>query len=244
MSEKTTSITRAVIVAAGRSLRLHPLTENTPKALLDVGGEAMLPRSVRLLRERGVREIAVVVGHQRGQIERALGDDGISYLYNPFYAETNNMGSLWFARAWVGGESFLYLHADLVYDPRLLERMLEVPEDGDAALLVDVGPTDEEAMKVRVSADGCFESSSKEIPLDEALGEWTGIARFSGRFSAALFDAIEALLAEREFMVYDTCAFTRLAAAGRRFCIVETGELPWIEVDFAKDLGRAREMFG
>lgn len=55
-------IKKAVIVAAGLSTRLHPLTKDLPKGLLTVGGETILGRSVRLLRGAGIDEVLLVVG--------------------------------------------------------------------------------------------------------------------------------------------------------------------------------------
>lgn len=232
---------KAVIVAAGRSSRLYPLTENLPKGLLEVGGQAMLSRSVGLLRKNGIKEICIVTGFRRNLIQGHLGD-GITYLFNPFYAETNNMASLWFAMNWVGGDSFLYLHSDIVYHPDLLGRMVLLPDQGTASLLVDVGPTNAEAMKVRV-VGGRFVESNKQIPLTAALGEWIGIAGFSAGVVDNLFLTIEQTLEERMFQAYDTEAFTRMAGKGVGFKIIPTDNQPWVEVDFIEDLNRARGLF-
>ena len=49
MVAASTDFKKAVIVAAGQSTRLHPLTARTPKGLLEVGAETLLGRSIRLL---------------------------------------------------------------------------------------------------------------------------------------------------------------------------------------------------
>jgi choline kinase len=236
------SVHRAVIVAAGRSTRLYPLTENNPKGLLDVAGEGLLERSIRILREMGVDEIAIVVGYCRDRIEAALGSEGIEYIFNPFFAETNNMGSLFFARSFVARDPFVYLHSDILYEPTLLADMVALPSPGAIRLLVDEGPTDDEAMKVRVEG-GRFIESSKSVPPEEAFGEWVGIATFSSAAIDPLFDEIARLLEEREFEVYDTRAFNRHAARGGAFEIVTTAGRPWIEIDFHDDLERAKKLF-
>ena len=63
---------KAVIVAAGLSSRLYPLTSDTPKALLPLGSESLLGRSIRLLRAAGISRIAVVVGFRAGSIRDAV----------------------------------------------------------------------------------------------------------------------------------------------------------------------------
>lgn len=230
----------AVVVAAGLSSRLRPLTARRPKCLLEVGGRSMLERSLAALRARGVEDVVVVVGFEHQQVRDQLGA-GARCVENPFYATTNNMASLWMARAAVEGRDFVYLHADLVYDERLLDA-LGGPGGADVELLVDGSHVDPEAMKVRL-VDGRFESSSKQIPLDQAAGEWTGITRFTAAGGAAFFRHAGDLLMEGALDVYDTAAFNRMAAAGVGFSIRSTGGLPWREVDTLEDLEAARELF-
>ena len=237
-------INKAVIVAAGTSSRLYPLSLNLPKGLLEIAGETILGRSVRLLSENGIKEILIVVGFQRDMIQKALEPFAadvprIHYQFNPFFAETNNMGSLWFAKEWIKGDSFLYLHGDLVYDPELLRSFMSGTY-ADAALSVDCGSTDEEAMKVRVK-DGRFIESSKDIPLNEAFGEWIGIAIFNR--PRVLFNKVEILLEQKHFQAYDTLAFTEMAHEGNCFSVIPTNGGSWVEIDFRSDLDRARNLF-
>ena len=231
-------IKKAVIVAAGLSSRLYPLTLDIPKGLLEIAGEPLLARTVRLLREREINEIFVVVGYKRDLIEKALGPD-IHYQFNPFFAETNNMGSLWFAKEWVEDNPFIYLHGDLIYAPELLDAFIE-GNHKDAALLVDFGDVDEEAMKVRVENE-CLVESNKEIPIDEADGEWVGITIFNR--PQILFNKIEHLLEQKHFQDYDTLAFTEMAREGSRFSIIPTNGHLWVEIDDESDLNRARKLF-
>lgn len=54
---------RAMILAAGRGTRLRPLTDNRPKALVEVAGHTLLEITLRRLREVGIREVIVNVHH-------------------------------------------------------------------------------------------------------------------------------------------------------------------------------------
>jgi len=54
---------RAMILAAGLGTRLRPLTEDRPKALVEVGGRTLLEITLSRLREFGVREVIVNVHH-------------------------------------------------------------------------------------------------------------------------------------------------------------------------------------
>jgi choline kinase len=231
---------KAVIVAAGQSSRLYPLTLDLPKALLEIGGEPMLARSVRLLRGQGIEKIAVVVGFHHQKIETHLGKD-VTYLYNANFSTTNNLASLFCAKDWLGSDPFLYLHGDIVYHPELLALMSNTGKEISCSLLVAMGASDGEAMKIRVSL-GRFVESSKDIPLAEAIGEWVGIAYFSRNAATHLFETVSEMLEERRYDAYDTEAFTRMAREGTHFSLIPTADLPWMEVDFLEDLERAKEM--
>lgn len=233
---------KAVIVAAGLSSRLYPLTLERPKGLLEVGGQPMLTRSVQLLQQNGINDIAIVVGYRHNQIREALGR-AVSYIANPFYRHCNNMGSLWFAQEHVADNPFIYLHGDIVYDPAILSSALEgfVERKNDMELVSDFKENDEEAMKVRVDKNGRLLESSKEISLEKAHGEWIGIACV--RSTKELFASIEAILFNEGLNFYDTHAFTKLAKQGSRIFCTPTNGLPWVEVDFAEDYQLAKELF-
>ena len=60
----------AVLMAGGKGERLRPLTEQTPKPLLPVGGKAIIDHNVDRLISFGIRDISVTVHYLAGQIER------------------------------------------------------------------------------------------------------------------------------------------------------------------------------
>ncbi|MBI4055148.1 MAG: nucleotidyltransferase family protein [Elusimicrobia bacterium] len=63
---------RAMILAAGYGRRLSPLTENRPKALIEVGGTPILEIVIRRLIQAGVGEIILNVHHLASQLEEFL----------------------------------------------------------------------------------------------------------------------------------------------------------------------------
>jgi NDP-sugar pyrophosphorylase family protein len=62
----------AVILAAGSGSRMAPLTERTPKALVEVGGQPLIQYSIDLFRSVGVKSIVVTYGHKGEQVLQAL----------------------------------------------------------------------------------------------------------------------------------------------------------------------------
>jgi choline kinase len=204
-----------------------------------VGGTTLIERSIDSLRQAGIADITVVTGFGKEQIEDRLGAS-VEYRVNPFFAMTNNMASLWFTRSAVGGRPFLYLHADVIFDPEILERCIAAPTP---CMAVDCHPCGEEEMKVSV-VNGAIERSDKTIPAAVADGEWVGIACFDGPTGDALFAEIERqLTASHAYDAYDTLAFNRLAQQGDRLAMVDCTGLAWVEIDYPADLVRARQLF-
>ena len=67
-------IEKAVVLCAGEGSRLRPLTFSRPKHLLPVGGEPMLGWALTAIREAGIQQAALVVGHQSESIKQYVGD--------------------------------------------------------------------------------------------------------------------------------------------------------------------------
>ena len=101
---------KAVIVAAGKAERLQPLTNDTPKCLLPINGRPLIEYSLEVLKQNGIHQIGFVVGYLKDKLPEILGSQ-YAYIFNPFYAMTNNMASLWFAKDFIGDNDFIYLQS-------------------------------------------------------------------------------------------------------------------------------------
>jgi NDP-sugar pyrophosphorylase family protein len=75
----------AALLAGGLAQRLRPLTEEIPKALVDVGGRPFIEHQLLLLREHGIRRVVLCLGYRGEQVEAFLGDGsrlGLSVVYS------------------------------------------------------------------------------------------------------------------------------------------------------------------
>src|SRR5215208_5507395 len=79
---------KAIIVAAGMSSRLYPLTNELPKGLLKIGGRSIIERSIDLLNAVGINDVIVVVGYHHEKLRAALRGRA-RFVMNPFYEKTN-----------------------------------------------------------------------------------------------------------------------------------------------------------
>ena len=84
----------AIILAAGYGMRMVPINLSSPKALLQVGGEALIERMIRFLQAVGIREILVVVGFMKESFEYLIDQYGVELVVNAQYAAKNNLSSL------------------------------------------------------------------------------------------------------------------------------------------------------
>ena len=92
-------VERAIILAAGMGKRMNPVTLKTPKPLVKVNGVRMIDTVIRGLHHNGITEIYIVVGYLKEQFQELLKEYvGITLIENPFYADCNNISSLYAAR--------------------------------------------------------------------------------------------------------------------------------------------------
>ena len=108
---------KAMILAAGEGTRLRPLTLTLPKPMVPVANVPLLVRTVRLLKQHGITEIAVNLYHQGDAIRETLGDGAAFGVRLHYSAEAELMGT-------AGGtknmqdfldETFLVLYGDNLY---------------------------------------------------------------------------------------------------------------------------------
>ena len=64
---------RAMILAAGRGERLRPLTDETPKSLVEVRGESLLERHLRNVQAAGIRTVVINLGWLGDRIIERVG---------------------------------------------------------------------------------------------------------------------------------------------------------------------------
>ena len=67
---------KAMILAAGLGTRLRPLTDDRPKALVEVGGRTLLEIALGRLRSFGIREVIINVHHFAGMVVEYLKSNG------------------------------------------------------------------------------------------------------------------------------------------------------------------------
>lgn len=237
---------KVAMLAAGVGHRLGMGDDAPPKALLRFGGRTLLARHLDMLAHFGLDDVTLVVGHRASTIEQELAALGarhrVQTCFNPDYRESSLL-SLWQLRHVLSaGEPVLYMDADVLYDWRLLARLIKSRHDNCLLIDRDVEP-DEELLKVCIRAGRVVEFHKRiHVTCYDQLAEWVGFARFDARTAAELATSIgRYVAADRTEVIYEEpMRDVILAAAVTPFGVEDARGLPWIEIDFPKDLERAR----
>ena len=107
---------KAMILAAGRGERMRPLTDHTPKPLLEVGGKALIVWHIERLVAAGFTDIVINHAHLGRQIETRLGDGSqweASIQYSPEQVALETAGGIAYALPLLGVSPFLVVNGDV-----------------------------------------------------------------------------------------------------------------------------------
>jgi len=112
-------IEAAFILAAGRGERMRPLTDTTPKPLLEAGGKRLIEWQLLALREAGVRRAVINTAHLAECFEPALGNGrryGLSIRYSRESERLETGGGLLNALPLIDAQRFLLVNGDVFCD--------------------------------------------------------------------------------------------------------------------------------
>ncbi|MCB5190355.1 nucleotidyltransferase family protein [Methylobacillus arboreus] len=135
---------KAMILAAGRGERMRPLTDTTPKPLLQVGGKSLIVWHLERLAAAGFKDIVINHAHLGQQLEDALGNGGqwgLSIHYSSEQEALETAGGIANALPLLGDEPFLVINGDVFCDIdfSLLRHSLQ-PDQLAYLVLVDNPP--------------------------------------------------------------------------------------------------------
>ncbi len=120
------TVTRAIIIAAGRGKRLGTHTEELPKCLVQVGARPILGWQLAALGQVGVDEVVIIRGYRGDVLEagaRALAPPSmtLSFIDNHEWETNNILLSLACARAELDAPAYL-TYSDIIFTPPVAEQ--------------------------------------------------------------------------------------------------------------------------
>jgi choline kinase len=236
---------KALILAAGVGRRLGDSKADLPKALLPFGGKSLLQRHFEILRSFAITDIAVTVGYLAESIRAEITRLGLQHqvrtIDNHRYRE-GSIVSLWSGREVLeSGEPVLLMDADVLYDSRLMARLLNSSIANCFLVDRDIEAGDE-PVKLCIRDGRIVDFHKRPQLAHDWHGESVGFFRLSPAVAAELARRADAYVAqghvglEYEEPLRDIV----LAAADSAFGFAEVTGLPWTEIDFPADVRRAR----
>lgn len=182
---------KAMILAAGRGERMRPLTDHTPKPLLQAGGKPLIVWHIERLAQAGFRELVINHAHLGRQIEEALGRGerwGVRISYSDEGEALETAGGIANALPLLGDRPFLVVNGD-VYTDYDFERLRSQPMEGVAAHLVLVDNPPQHPAGDFGLADG------KLVEQGEERLTFSGIGVYRPEFFASVVPGAKAKLA-------------------------------------------------
>ena len=156
------------------------------------------------------------------------------YVYNESYDQTNTNRSLLKALKLSGPGGVLWMNGDVVFDPRVLDRVKEYINRDESIICVNTAVVGDEEVKYRVDADGFVNELSKQVI--NALGESVGINFVAKKDKELLISGLEAC---QDSDYFERGIEIMVDLHGSRVRPVDISDLFAVEVDFEEDLTRA-----
>jgi choline kinase len=239
---------RALILAAGVGRRLggaHPSGAHLPKALLRFGDSSLIGRHLDILRGCGVHDITLVLGYGEDDIRAELASlaGEPATVVNPEF-RLGSIVSLHAGREVMqSGAPVILMDADVLYDIRLMRRLVQSTVPNCLLLDREIEPGDE-PVKLCVAGGRIVDFHKRPRVAHEWHGESVGFFRFAPDVAAELADRAAAYVAgdgaglEYEEPIRDMI----LAGPPARFGFEDISGLPWTEIDFPEDVEKAQAL--
>lgn len=231
---------KAVILNSGLGRRMGPHTAGKPKCLVRLDlQETILSRQVHQLVKADVGRVLVTTGPYAEKIERHLAECcpglQVEYVNNPLYRDTNYIYSLLVAKERLD-EEILLLHGDLVFEEKVLQKLLDSPHE-NAVLVNRVVELPEKDFKGRV-VGGLVKKIAVDI-FDEHCAFLVPMYRLSRKLMKVWLEEMERFESVGNLNVYAESALNNLLDSYLLHPVYYEGEL-CMEVDTPEDLELAR----
>ncbi len=176
---------KAIIIAAGPSKRMRPLTRDIPKCLLRIKGKAIVEQLLESFRGEGISDIAIIRGFKKEKINFP----NVTYFENSSYWTNNILHSLLNARqkleeAQRAGEDVIITYSDIWVEKEAVQKLAKI--HGDFVALVDVawehhyqGRTDHPFGEAEIAI---FDSSQHMQKIGKHLEEAKATGKPHGEF--------------------------------------------------------------
>jgi dTDP-glucose pyrophosphorylase len=215
------SVTKAVVLAAGRGTRMRELTVSRPKPMVEVSGRPVLSYILEGLRDAGVRKILIVIGYKKEIVMNHFGNGselGIEILYAEQVRQDGTGKVVELAKDFCGSDPFILSYGDILVDASSY-RLLTRP--GDADIVITVRYTEDASKGGAVYVNEKFEVidlREKQLP-EEATTSWYNAGVYT--FNSTIFSYVARLQKSPRGEYELTDAIRAMAHDGKKVKAVE-----------------------
>ena len=241
---------KAVILAAGRGVRLGDLTEDIPKPFIPVNGIPIIKNTLKLLSTIDIEEVIIVVGYKKETFFEQIGNiyNGlkIKYIENKRWETTNNSVSLNLCRnSFKNNTGCLIVEADIFFTSNFMNKTT-IEKNENSWFCQDFFMTGSQVFtnekgyinKVKIVRD---DEGLKQLKSKKTVYKSAGVVKLSEQNIPILFSEPEKFLSvkENEQYYYDVF-FNKII---ERFNIKPLLVNPnsWYEIDTKQDLSVAEQ---
>jgi len=235
---------KAIILAAGKGTRLHPITESLPKCLIPVDDKVILEHMLERLTKNNIDKIIIVVGFEGDQIKNHFGNSfnntEIKYVTNPKYDVYDNIYSLWLAKDYID-DDILIINADNIVNKDILKDIIESEHKNAASVDNKMNNIREDEWIAQVS-DDLLKDINKSISSKTAYGYVIGIFKLSKDSANKFFEELENCINNGKTNVFYMYPLPKLVKNNFEMHIINTHGLTWHEVDDYNDLAKTKNL--
>lgn len=227
---------KAILLAAGRGTRISKFIKEVPKSTLPIKNEESLIRNtVKIMLDKGIEPV-VCVGFKYDHIYKALEGLPVKYYYNPFYAVTNSIASLWFAKDEID-DDLIVMNADVFFSDEILERLINNPNE--AVLVSDKSRIKEGDYFFKLNENDRIISYGKDILLEDRSCEYVGMAKISKKFTSKFKERLENLIDNQEYNAWwENILYSFTDEDADLISTMDVNGNFWAEIDFLDDYER------
>lgn len=235
----STTITTAVIMAAGIGIRFGNYTKKVPKGFIEIGGIPMIIRSIETLLECGILRILIGTGYKKEFYELLMTKyPQIECCYSPRYAETNSMFTLYNMRTLIGNDDFLLLESDLIYEKKAIISLLE--SEYKSAMLISPVIKFQDQYYVEKDEKNVLVNCSTEKNKINSSGELVGIHKLNNVFYQLMCKEYSKILEKKPKLGYEYQLLS-ISQHIMPMYVLKINKLKWYEIDDEHDLKYAEE---
>lgn len=183
---------KAVILAAGKGTRLHPVTLSRPKHLIPIGGKPIIEHGLSTLKNAGIKEVIIVVNYLAEAFKQFVGDGTKFGMKISFVVQKELRGTA-DATGCVESfteEPFLLTYGDWLTTTKAITRVLKTHEEKQPMITMAVVPVDNpEHYGIVKLEDSWVKSIIEKPPRNEAVSNLANAGVYV--LSTKIFEAIK-----------------------------------------------------